>query len=121
MPASSTWCFAKRRLVVMPRASETLSNFPARGQHCQLFIHCLWWQGPRFWTRLASRKLGLMFHSCFEGSAKGNHQRLHREGDALCHKISAQDFDLDDLTGFNRLVRVLDKAIGELGDMDESI
>src|SRR5271155_5869728 len=65
--------------------------------------------------------MGLMLSGCFEGTAKGNHQRLHREGDALCHKISAKDFDFDNLAGFNRLVRVLDIAVGEFGDMDESI
>ncbi len=51
----------------------------------------------------------------------GRHEGLDGESDAFGFKVSAEHLDLDDLAGFDGLGRLLDKAVGELADVDQTV
>ena len=51
----------------------------------------------------------------------GCHEGLDGESDAFGFKVSAENLDLNDLTGFDGLGRLFDKAVGELADVDQTI
>ena len=51
----------------------------------------------------------------------GSHEGLDGESDALGFKVSAEDLDLNDLTSFDGLRRLLDKAVGELANVDQTV
>jgi hypothetical protein len=51
----------------------------------------------------------------------GSREGLDGESDAFGFKVSAEDLDLDDLAGFDGLGRLLDKAVGELADVDQTV
>ena len=52
---------------------------------------------------------------------RGRHEGLDGESDAFGFKVSAEDLDLDNLAGFDRLGRLLDKAVRELADVDRTV
>jgi hypothetical protein len=51
----------------------------------------------------------------------GCHEGLDGESDSFGFKVSAKHLDLDDLAGFHGLGRLLDKTVGELADVDQTI
>ena len=57
----------------------------------------------------------------FLAALSGWHERLHGESDAFGFKVSAQYLYLDDLAGFDGLGRFLDKSVGELADVDQTV
>ncbi len=51
----------------------------------------------------------------------GSHEGLDGESDAFGFKVGAEDLDLDDLAGLDGLGRLLDKAVRELADVDQTV
>jgi hypothetical protein len=52
---------------------------------------------------------------------RGRHEGLDGESDAFGFKVGTEDLDLDDLAGFDGLGRLLDKTVGELADVDQTV
>ena len=83
-------------------------DFPACGERGEFVGHAgFWWFG---WGLFGALR-GLRW----------SHQGLHREGNASGFQVDLEDFDLNDLTGFDGLRRLLDKAVGELADVDQTV
>ena len=61
----------------------------------------------------------LLFRSL--AALSGRHEGLDGERDALGFGVGAEDFDFDDLAGFDGFGGVLDEAVGELADVDQAV
>ena len=89
-----------------PKPERESGKLPLGCKHGDLIGH----------AGLQRRLVRLLLRSL--AALSGSHEGLDGESDAFGFKVSAEDLDLDDLTGFDGLRRLLDKAVGELADVD---